>query len=181
MTSVDEQGRRPAAGEAAFPVRPIAVRHPRAHDIVDDPVEVAGVGTGFEGTLHARLRDARGKELVERHFSAGGTGIWGNFFFRIDVPGIPARSAGTLEVYEISQADGRELFKRVVPIVFGRSLVDPYHGFAVHIVEAGETLRTIANQWYGDADRARVIFDANRHQLTDPDVIVVGQALRVPQ
>ena len=64
----------------------ISVRHPRPHDIVDDPVEVAGVGTGFEGTLQARLRNAAGSEIAQRHFDAGGTGIWGNFFFRIDVP-----------------------------------------------------------------------------------------------
>jgi hypothetical protein len=46
----------------------ISVRHPRAHDIVDDPVEVAGVGTGFEGTLNARLRNAVGQELAEKFF-----------------------------------------------------------------------------------------------------------------
>lgn len=34
---------------AVFP--PISVRQPRPHDIVDDPVGVCGVGTGFEGVL----------------------------------------------------------------------------------------------------------------------------------
>ena len=78
----------------AFPL--IIVRHPRPHDIVDDPVEVAGVGTGFEGTLQARLRNQSGGEIAHRHFQAGGTGIWGNFFFRIDVPtGKPDRPRGT--------------------------------------------------------------------------------------
>ena len=73
----------------------ISVRHPRPDDIVDDPVEVAGVGTGFEGTLVARLRNATGQEIEKRSFQAGGTGIWGSFFFRIDVPGIPNRPRGT--------------------------------------------------------------------------------------
>lgn len=159
----------------------ISVRHPRAHDIVDDPVEVAGVGTGFEGTLQARLRNAAGKEIAERFFSAGGTGIWGNFFFRIDVPGVPAKPAGTLEVFEISAKDGSEIHKRVVPIVFGRALVDPFQGFALHTVQSGETLSAIAQQWYADAARFRTIFDANRNQLTDPDVIFPGQVLRIPQ
>ena len=113
----------------------ISVRHPRAHDIVDDPVEVAGVGTGFEGTLQARLRNAAGAQIAERFFSVGGTGIWGNFFFRIDVPGVPAKPAGTLEVFEISAKDGSEIHKRVVPIVFGRALVDPFQGFALHTVQ----------------------------------------------
>src|SRR5918999_3064408 len=96
----------------------ISVRHPRPHDIVDDPVEVAGVGTGFEGTLQARVRDSAGTELAQRSFQAGGTGIWGNFFFRVDIPGIPARPRGTLEVFEISAEDGSEIHKRIIPIVF---------------------------------------------------------------
>ena len=159
----------------------ISVRHPRPHDIVDDPVEVAGVGTGFEGTLQARLRNAAGDELAQRHFDAGGTGIWGNFFFRIDVPGVPSRPRGTLEVFEFSAKDGSEINKRVVPIVFGRALVDPFTGFAVHTVAAGDTLSSIADTFYGDPAKFRIIFAANRNQLDDPDVIVPGQVLRIPQ
>ena len=159
----------------------ISVRHPRPHDIVDDPVEVAGVGTGFEGTLQARLRNSAGDEIAQKHFQAGGTGIWGNFFFRIDVPGVPGRARGTLEVYEISAEDGSEIHKRVIPIVFGRSLVDPFTGFALHTVAPGDTLSEIAETFFGDASKFQVIFAANRDQLTDPDVIVPGQVLRIPQ
>jgi nucleoid-associated protein YgaU len=159
----------------------ISVRHPRPHDIVDDPVEVAGVGTGFEGTLQARVRDHAGNELAQRHFQAGGTGIWGNFLFRIDVPGVPGRARGTLEVFEFSAEDGSEINKRVIPIVFGRSLVNPYTGFAVHTVRSGDTLSSIANDFYGDPSKFGRIFNANRHILDDPDVIVPGQDLRIPQ
>ena len=45
----------------AFP--PITVRHPRPYDLVDDPVAVCGVGTGFEGTFAARLRDGAGQPI----------------------------------------------------------------------------------------------------------------------
>jgi nucleoid-associated protein YgaU len=159
----------------------ISVRHPRQNDIVDDPVEVAGVGTGFEGTLVARLRNAAGQEIAQQSFEAGGTGIWGNFFFRIDVPGVPNRPRGTLEVFEISAKDGSEINKRVIPVVYGRSLIDPFHGFAVHTVEPGDTLSAIANTFYGDPDKFRIIFAANRNQLDDPDEIVPGQVLRIPQ
>ena len=117
----------------------------------------------------------------QRHFNAGGTGIWGNFFFRIEVPGVPARARGTLEVYEISAEDGSEINKRVIPIVFGRALVDPFHGFTIHTVEPGETLSAIADTFYGDPAKFQVIFAANRNQLDDPDVIVPGQVLRIPQ
>jgi len=164
---------------AAF--RTISLRHPRAHDIVDDPIEIAGVGTGFEGTLQARARDGRGRELAQRHFQAGGTGIWGNFFVRLDVPGVPSSPHGVLEVFGVSAEDGSELGTVVRPIVFGRALRDPYLGFAVHRVASGETLSSIAEQWYGDPSAFRIVFEANRDQLTDPDLVVVGQQLRVPQ
>jgi nucleoid-associated protein YgaU len=162
-------------------IPPISVRHPRPHDIVDDPVEIAGVGTGFEGTLQARLRNHAGDEIAQRHFQAGGTGIWGNFFFRIDVPGVPNRPRGTLEVFEFSAEDGSEINKRVIPIVYGRALIDPFHGFTVHTVEPGDTLSAIADQFYGDPAKFRIIFAANRNQLDDPDEIVPGQVLRIPQ
>jgi nucleoid-associated protein YgaU len=162
-------------------IPPISVRHPRPHDIVDDPVEIAGVGTGFEGTLQARLRNHAGDEIAQRHFQAGGTGIWGNFFFRIDVPGVPNRPRGTLEVFEFSAEDGSEINKRVIPIVYGRALIDPFHGFTVHTVEPGDTLSAIANTFYGDPAKFRIIFAANRNQLDDPDEIVPGQVLRIPQ
>jgi Immunoglobulin-like domain of bacterial spore germination/LysM domain len=159
----------------------ISVRHPRPHDIVDDPVEIAGVGTGFEGTLQARLRNHAGDEIAQKHFQAGGTGIWGNFFLRIDVPGVPNRPRGTLEIFEFSAEDGSEINKRVIPIVYGRALVDPFHGFAIHTVEPGDTLSSIAENFYGDPAKFRIIFAANRQQLDDPDVIVPGQDLRIPQ
>jgi nucleoid-associated protein YgaU len=159
----------------------ISVRHPRQNDIVDDPVEVAGVGTGFEGTLVARLRNAAGQEIAQRSFQAGGTGIWGNFFFRIDVPAVPNRPRGTLEIFESSAEDGSELFKRVVPILFGRALQNPYHGFSLYTVQSGDTLSSIAQEFYGDPNRFTTIFDANRNVLDDPDEIFPGQELRIPQ
>jgi len=159
----------------------ISVRHPRPDDIVDDPVEVAGVGTGFEGSLVARLRNATGQEIAKRPFQAGGTGIWGSFFFRIDVPGIPNRSHGTLEIFEVSAKDGSEIHKRVVPILFGRALQNPYHGFAIYTVKQGDTLSSIAQEFYGDPDRFRTIFQANRNILDDADEIFPGQELRIPQ
>ena len=159
----------------------ISVRHPRANDIVDDPVEVAGVGTGFEGSLVARLRNATGQEIAKRSFQAGGTGIWGNFFFRIDVPSVPSRARGTLEIFEVSAEDGSEIFKRIVPILFGRALQNPYQGFTVHTVRSGETLSSIAQDFYGSPGRFRTIFEANRNVLDDPDEIFPGQELRIPQ
>ncbi len=164
---------------SGFP--PISARHPRPHDLVDDPVEVCGVGTGFEATFAARVRDGHGAELSQVTITAGGTGIWGNYHAALPLGGVPATPHGTLEVFEFSARDGSEINKVVVPIVFGRALIDPYHGFAQYTVVPGDTLSAIAQQWYGAAAQWPRIFEANRHQLTNPDRIVPGQVLRIPQ
>jgi nucleoid-associated protein YgaU len=160
---------------------PIVVRQPRSYDIVDDPVAVCGVGTGFEGTFAARVRDGNGVELVQIPVMAGGTGIWGNYHVTLALGGVPATAQGTLEVFEFSAADGSEINKVVVPIVFGRALIDPYHGFAQYTVVSGDTLSGIAQQWYGDASQWPRLFEANRDQISNPDLIFPGQVLRVPQ
>lgn len=161
---------------------PIGVRQPRPYDLVDDPVEVCGVGTGFEGTFSARVRDANGTQLSLVTVTAGGSGVWGNYHAAIPFGGVPPTPQGTLEVFEFSASgDGTELNKVVVPITFGRALLDPYHGFAQHMVVAGDTLSGIAQHWYSDPNHWPRIFEANRDQLSNPNLIFPGQVLRIPQ
>jgi nucleoid-associated protein YgaU len=164
---------------SGFP--PISVRQPQPYDLVDLPVAVCGVGTGFEGVIAARLRDAGGATLVQVSISVGGTGIWGNYSATLDPGAVPATPQGTLEVFESSARDGSDVNKVVVPITFGRALVDPYHGFAQHTVVPGESLSSIAQHWYGAASTWPRIYEANRHQIVNPDLIFPGQVLRVPQ
>jgi nucleoid-associated protein YgaU len=163
----------------SFP--PITVRQPQPHDLVDDPVDVCGVGTGFEATFQARVRDANGAELVHETIMAGGTGIWANFHVALALGGVPSTAQGSLEVFEFSAADGSEINKVVVPVVFGRALIDPYVGFAQHTVAAGDTLSAIAQEFYGDTNQWPRIFEANRDQINNPNLIYPGQKLRVPQ
>jgi nucleoid-associated protein YgaU len=49
-----------------------------------------------------------------------------------------------------------------------------------YTVEKGDTLSHIAKQFYGKAGQWRVIFDANRDQIDDPDLVTPGQVLRIP-
>ncbi|HTO45272.1 MAG TPA: LysM peptidoglycan-binding domain-containing protein [Burkholderiales bacterium] len=49
-----------------------------------------------------------------------------------------------------------------------------------HEVAAGDTLSKISKQYYGDATLYMKIFEANRNILKDPDLIKVGQKLRIP-
>ena len=161
---------------------PITVRQPEPFDIVDDPVGVCGIGTGFEASFSARVRDASGNELARVSIHAGlGNGALGNFYAELPLGPVPGTAQGTLEVFEASSEDGTELHKVVVPITFGRTLVDPYGGFLQYAVESGDTLFGIARRFYGDGNLFPRIFEANRDQIHDPDLIFPGNVLRIPQ
>jgi nucleoid-associated protein YgaU len=49
-----------------------------------------------------------------------------------------------------------------------------------YTVKAGDTLSKIAKQYYGDASQYTKIFEANRDQLSDPNLIRPGQVLTIP-
>lgn len=50
-----------------------------------------------------------------------------------------------------------------------------------YTVKAGDTLSKIAKAHLGDANAYMDIFNANRDQLSDPDMIKPGQVLKIPQ
>lgn len=49
-----------------------------------------------------------------------------------------------------------------------------------YTVAKGDTLSKIAKQFYGNANRWHDIFDANRDQISNPDLIRPGQVLKIP-
>ena len=50
-----------------------------------------------------------------------------------------------------------------------------------YTVQSGDTLGSIAKRMLGNASSYMEIFNANRDQLTDPDMIRPGQVLKIPQ
>jgi nucleoid-associated protein YgaU len=49
-----------------------------------------------------------------------------------------------------------------------------------HVVVSGDTLSGLAKKYYGKSSLYMKIFEANKDQLTNPDLIKVGQKLRIP-
>lgn len=49
-----------------------------------------------------------------------------------------------------------------------------------YTVEKGDTLSGISKTVYGSANHWKEIFEANRDQLDDPDLIQPGQVLNIP-
>ncbi len=57
---------------------------------------------------------------------------------------------------------------------------DAFDATQWHEVVAGENLSKIAVKYYGDASLYTKIFEANKDVLKDPNLIRVGQKLRIP-
>ena len=53
-------------------------------------------------------------------------------------------------------------------------------GDRTYTVQSGDTLSAIAERHFGRASRWHAIFEANRDQIDDPDLIRPGQVLRLP-
>ena len=52
--------------------------------------------------------------------------------------------------------------------------------FTFYEVKSGDSLSKIAKQHYGDANKWKALFEANREVIEDPDLIYPGQKIRVP-
>ncbi len=50
----------------------------------------------------------------------------------------------------------------------------------IYVVVSGDTLGGISLKYYGDANKYMKIFEANRDILDNPDLIKVGQELKIP-
>jgi nucleoid-associated protein YgaU len=64
---------------------------------------------------------------------------------------------------------------RIIKPPVGQTPSDTY------TVKTGDTLSKIAKQFYGDARKYSIIFEANRNILKDPNIIHPGQILRIPK
>ncbi len=49
-----------------------------------------------------------------------------------------------------------------------------------YVIQSGDTLSKLAKKYYGDAMAYNRIFEANREVIQDPDLIFVGQKIRIP-
>ncbi|MFE2752291.1 Gmad2 immunoglobulin-like domain-containing protein [Actinosynnema sp. NPDC059335] len=160
----------------------IDVQQPRAYDLVDDLIQVAGVAGGaFEANFNYRVHE--GHDEVVGFFMAGdGMGGHSQFQITADVSGAAFKlSRLFVEVYHTSPKDGEELDKLVVPVVLGSKIVPGYRAYLRHIVAPGETLWGLAVRYYGAGNLYHRLVSANPATITDPNVIHPGDVIRVPQ
>ncbi len=60
------------------------------------------------------------------------------------------------------------------------SAPEPKEKTQFYTVKSGDSLSKIAKEFYGDAMKYPVIFEANREVIKNPDLIYPGQQLRIP-
>lgn len=162
----------------------LAVRSPQPFDIVGDSFLLCGFGSAFEGVVgSATLTDRNGTVLakISPMFVPGSGSLFTLFDFPVTY-GVPVTAEGTLTVEADNPSGLPENELRVaVPLTFGRPLLgSSYAGFSTHRVVAGDTLFGIAQDSYGDGNLWPRLFTANRDRISDPDLIRVGQVLRIP-
>lgn len=163
--------------------REMRLRQPGRSDPVGRRFTVAGVGSGFEGTIVVRVVDARGRELATTSAqSSGGGTLHGEFSTEVEVAHPPrAGTPVTVQVFgdnpglpDEGPYPGFDL--REVEVVMYPDL----RGWLVYRVEPGDTLTGIARRFrdFGRTTPAQIA--AANARITDPDEIQAGWRIRIP-
>lgn len=158
------------------------VDQPRPHDIVDNPLQVAGMGGGFEGNIGIRVIDGNGDAIVET--STTNTNLASQWQDTVGLMHVPATANGLVEVGPGTGAD--EFPAGIsIPVTFGIALVHEYSGFYLYTVQPGDTLGAIAASeaaggLFDDSESWHPIQRANSHLIPDADKIRPGMVLRIP-
>lgn len=129
--------------------------------VKDAVAELAALGLGVRGlradlegkvvTLHGEAPSLDAKKKIMREFSA-----------RVEAENV----VNSLTVMPAKQATVPP--PSVPPTV------------RLHEVVRGDTLSGLAKKYYGKASLYMKIFEANRDQISNPDLIRVGQKLKIP-
>jgi nucleoid-associated protein YgaU len=84
--------------------------------------------------------------------------------------------AGNVQGVESVNVDG----VKVPAGVSDPKAVENYDNTRYYVIQSGDTLSKIAQQFYGSAAKYPRIFEANREVIKDPDLIFPGQKIRIP-
>ena len=161
----------------------VRVRQPARDDLVGREFVVAGIGSGFEGTVGLRLLGPRGRVIAHASAqAAGGMAGVGEFSTRMRVQTPPrAGTRVTLQAFgdnpglpDEGPDPGFDLVE--VPLI----LFPDLRGWLLYRVERGDTLSGIVRRLrpYGRSTVGQIV--AANPRIDDPDHIEVGWRLRVP-
>ena len=99
---------------------------------------------------------------------------------KLFIKGVAPSEAAKNAVWTAIKGVDRAYSDLTADITIDASLPAPKPAGQSYTVLSGDTLSKISKQFYGDANRYMKIFDANRDQLKDPNLIQPGQVLKIP-
>ena len=97
-------------------------------------------------------------------------GIFGNIFGKKDKPRPDFSNVRSGSSSTAPTAGDRSPEPAAAPVSAGRT----------YVVVSGDSLSKIAKREYGDGNKWRKIYEANRDIIKDPDLIYPGQELKIP-
>lgn len=158
----------------------ICIQQPQPFDLVADPIQVAGLSVTFEATVQWELSE--GHDQLSGFFTGGGATSVRQF--QTSITGVDGTDMKLplmyLTLFWLSPEDGSRQDETTIPIIYGPLLIEDFEGYRVYTVKAGDTLSAIAAAQYGDASRWPIIHMANQTIVPNPNLIFVGQQLRIP-
>jgi len=163
-------------------MKTIDILQPKPYDLVDFNILIAGNATAFEGSLSIYVSDghfeftkiAQVGSMGLRQFQTN-IEIPKDIEFKLDRLIITATDDGALD-------PGNPNIPIVqVPVLFGPKILPNYYGYWLYEVKKGDTLSSIAREFYEDVSMWKVIYRANIDTISNPDLIKIGQILKIPR
>ena len=155
----------------------IDIQQPQPFDLVGQDILIAGSAVAFEGTLTINVTE--GHVDFSSFTNIGSLGLK-QFQGHIAIPDNDGFQLTRLFL-RLADDTGNENGPAVtVPILYGPKILPGYTGYRNYTVQPGDTLTKIAQSEYGNND-FQPILGANQHIISDPNLILVGQVLRIPR
>lgn len=158
-------------------VENIIIQQPQPFDLVGHDILIAGTAVAFEGTLTINVSE--GHDEYSSFTNVGSLALK-QFQGHIDIPSSNSFQLDRLFV-RLADDTGNENGPAVtVPVLFGPKIMPGYTGYRNYTVQPGDTLTKIAQSEYGNSN-FQPILQANQNIISNPNLIFVGQTLRIPR
>jgi len=155
----------------------IDIQQPQPFDLVGSDILIAGNAVAFEATLSINVSDGHDDYSS---FATVGSFVKKQFQGNIEIPNTNLFQLTRLFL-RLADDTGNENGPAVsIPILFGPNILPGYTGYRDYTVKPGDTMTKIAQSEYGNAN-FQPIMAANQHIIDDPNLILVGQVLRIPR
>ena len=155
---------------------------PQPYSLVSHTIMISGDATAFEGSLSIYVGD--GHLEFSKVVQVGAMGLR-QFQTTIE---IPENIEFMLDRLIITATDDTALDPGdpnipivEVPVIFGPRIMPNYNSYWEYEVKKGDTLSSIAKEMYEDSSKWGLLHRANIEQISNPDLIYIGQVLKIPR